>query len=597
MQQLHVAERRFKALGRSIFPSVHSFGLQAASRTGHGIAASVLLSVRSGGAPTYISEDFGATGLGDRSFDFGKATYAGATGMWSWTPCASGPSALSGAPEVTICGGQAFGVTRTLPVAGMAVAAVIVNGNGAAMAAQPVIATFTNQSGHAANLGVSGTAASVTASLRTSPASVACSPQTLLYAAPSSDKPSAQLTDRSQITLTGCLDSLDAVVPVGKALKVISGVHTWVSFAHDAYNSVSHAQQQRSSAALEACATGRMLSYIASVVVPLGVPTCTPNVLPQWTGKVAAGQTLQFTVTPIVEEHFIGSGEGAAVLFSFIHMHVSEWPLGAPPIPDWRNASYTMTCGGAAAHPFTVTLKDGKAVAPASGNGPYSRFDVHLEAVTQPGNLTGPGSGETAVLLYCSPQPSNFYNEEVQIFRSNGTLLAELPQATTFKPANSPLPPLYDSSQFSIRAGQLVTGMNFYAPTDSHAGGPSIHEVVTWHWDGQQFLHSRISLPQEPACPKAASGVPPGLVSAVAPQVGNQCGLEIDNLKFDPQDPSWVLFSLSPTPGSLAQGGGGIAHEENGQWTFVETGSALFWCVPGVPARVVKDFGLSCPKS
>jgi pimeloyl-ACP methyl ester carboxylesterase len=261
---------------------------------------------------------------------------------------------------------------------------------------------------------------------------------------------------------------------------------------------------------------------------------------------------------------------------------------------DWKNTAYTMTCGGAAAQPFTISLKDGVGVAPGPGtsSGSYNEFEVHVEAVTQPGSLTGLGNDETAVLLYCSPQPSNYYNEEVQVFRSDGTMLAELPLARTL-----PGTPLYDSAQFSIENGQLVTGMNFYGPGDSHASGPSIHKIVTWRWNGQQFVHSPISIPQAPACPKAAPGVPAGLVSAVAPQVGNQCDLEIENLKTDPQDQSWVIFTISPTPGSTAQGGGGIAHEVDGAWPVVLTGSAFYWCGSQVPAEVDAAFNLQCPDS
>ena len=157
---------------------------------------------------------------------------------------------------------------------------------------------------------------------------------------------------------------------------------------------------------------------------------------------------------------------------------------------DWYNNEYTMTCGGAAAQPFIIRLKNGKGVAAGPGGTSYSSYEVHVEAVTKPGALTGPGSAETAVLLYCSPQPSNYYNEEVQIFRPDGSLLAELPRATTL-----PGTPIYDSSKFYINGGQIVTGMKFYGPGDSHASGPSIYKTVTWHWDGNQFVHSPISLP------------------------------------------------------------------------------------------------------
>src|ERR1019366_2679361 len=161
---------------------------------------------------------------------------------------------------------------------------------------------------------------------------------------------------------------------------------------------------------------------------------------------------------------------------------------------DWYNTSYMMSCGGLAPQPFTVNVQGGKATAPGSSGG-YSTYQVHVEAVTQPGALTSDGSPQTAVLLYCSPQPSNFFVEEVQVFKSDGGLLGELPPTGTLSPGSS-LPPQYDSSQFSISTGQLITGMKFYAPTDSHASGPSIHQVLKWSWDGHQFIHDPFTLPQ-----------------------------------------------------------------------------------------------------
>src|ERR1019366_5733565 len=120
----------------------------------------------------------------------------------------------------------------------------------------------------------------------------------------------------------------------------------------------------------------------------------------------------------------------------------------------------------------------GKATAPVNSGG-YSRYEVGVEAVTRPGDLSSDGSPQTAVVLYCSPQPSNFFVEEVQVFKSDGTLLGELPPTNTLSPGSA-LPPQYDSSQFSISGGQLITAMKFYAPTDSHASGPSIHQVLKW---------------------------------------------------------------------------------------------------------------------
>jgi hypothetical protein len=112
---------------------------------------------------------------------------------------------------------------------------------------------------------------------------------------------------------------------------------------------------------------------------------------------------------------------------------------------------------------------------------------------------------------------------------------------------------------------------------------------------GKVYIVRPAAVIQLPKCPKAAPGVPAGLVQAVAQQQGNLCEFEIENLKYDSQDPSWVLFLISPLPGIIAQGAGAIAHEVNGNWTVVASGSAPDWCSAGVPAEVVAYFGLGCP--
>lgn len=169
---------------------------------------------------------------------------------------------------------------------------------------------------------------------------------------------------------------------------------------------------------------------------------------------------------------------------------------------DWRNTSYTMNCGGLS-HPFTVQLHDGKATVPGD-SGAYTRYDVSVEAITKPGDLTADNKPETAVLLACSPEPSNFFVEDVQVFKPDGGLLAELPHAESLTPSNSPLPPQYDGSQLSISGRQLVAGMKFYAPTDSHASGPSISRTLTWHWDGHQFVTTPVTVIScQPGAPNA----------------------------------------------------------------------------------------------
>lgn len=106
-----------------------------------------------------------------------------------------------------------------------------------------------------------------------------------------------------------------------------------------------------------------------------------------------------------------------------------------------------------------------------------------------------------------------------------------------------------------------------------------------------------VTVGRGPSCPEAGVGVPAGLASAVAQQIAKTvvCSYEIGHLRVDPKDPSWVMFLLSPTPGSIVQAGYGIAHEVNGAWPVVITGSAQVQCDPRVPRQVAAAFGLTCP--
>jgi hypothetical protein len=157
----------------------------------------------------------------------------------------------------------------------------------------------------------------------------------------------------------------------------------------------------------------------------------------------------------------------------------------------WSNAHYSITCAGIASHPFTVQLanKSGAVSGAAAGVSNFDRFDVALEAVAT-GDLTGDGSPATAALLSCSPQPSNYYVEEVQVFTSGGSLIGELPLPNTLVGPDSILPPEYVASELSIQGGQLSAGMKFYGPNDSHATGPSIHRTVAWKWNGKSFVRA-----------------------------------------------------------------------------------------------------------
>lgn len=76
---------------------------------------------------------------------------------------------------------------------------------------------------------------------------------------------------------------------------------------------------------------------------------------------------------------------------------------------------------------------------------------VDVQSVTPPQDLTGDAKPETAVLLSCSPQPSNYFNQEVQVFNKDSKLLATLKDL-------DPCPMASDLRQCSIQAS-LVFAM------------------------------------------------------------------------------------------------------------------------------------------
>jgi hypothetical protein len=164
-------------------------------------------------------------------------------------------------------------------------------------------------------------------------------------------------------------------------------------------------------------------------------------------------------------------------------------PSPAPPPPepvtnvDWRNREYQLDCAGIAPKPFRVQVTDGQGV--AQGSGDIDRFEIAIQAVAT-GDLTRDGQPEAAVLVYCSPQPSNYYRQEVQVFTAGPQLLAKLPELQPL-PDGLSLLPIYDAGEFSIKQSKLVTGAGYYAATDSHASGPSVHRVLMWRWNGRGF--------------------------------------------------------------------------------------------------------------
>jgi hypothetical protein len=168
--------------------------------------------------------------------------------------------------------------------------------------------------------------------------------------------------------------------------------------------------------------------------------------------------------------------------------HRSEATRTAPVPPDWRDASYTITCDGVVPAGFPVTLRNGAARVPTdvSQTPYYDYFDVRFEAAAS-GDLAGIGAPATVVLLQCSPQPSNGILEEAQVFAADRHRVGVLPSPKTLR-EGSILAPVYDPAGLSVQNGDIVAAMKAYGPNDSHASGPSERITVRWHWDGQRFV-------------------------------------------------------------------------------------------------------------
>lgn len=155
---------------------------------------------------------------------------------------------------------------------------------------------------------------------------------------------------------------------------------------------------------------------------------------------------------------------------------------------DWLNRAYTVTCDGIVPDGLRVTVVDGGGrVTADAGRAPhYESYDVTVTATAR-GDVDGDGAPDAAVLLECSPRPSNFSVQEVQLFSSSGRALGGLPSPRTLQ-GDAPLPPVYDAAGLSVQHGEIVAAMTAYGPEDSHATGPSVPLTVRWRFDGQRFV-------------------------------------------------------------------------------------------------------------
>ena len=155
---------------------------------------------------------------------------------------------------------------------------------------------------------------------------------------------------------------------------------------------------------------------------------------------------------------------------------------------DWRNSTYHLTCDGIVPGGFDATLVNGAARVPAdvSQTPYYDNFDIRLVS-TATGDVDGNGKPDTVALLRCSPQPSNAFVQEVQVFRAGGSLLAELPRPQTLVETTI-IAPIYVPGGLSVQHEDVVARMQAYGPGDSHATGPHVPFTVRWHWNGDAFV-------------------------------------------------------------------------------------------------------------
>lgn len=149
---------------------------------------------------------------------------------------------------------------------------------------------------------------------------------------------------------------------------------------------------------------------------------------------------------------------------------------------DFNNRTYRLTCDDVVDTAVPVTVRNGQGTARGRGIGDYDSWQVHIQRITRG---TVPRLGEvTAVLFFCSPQPSNFARQELRVYRTADG--REVGRTPTFQVDE--LPPQYQPDTVRFSRGRLLADVKFYAPGDSHADGPSILRHVTWRWDGRQFV-------------------------------------------------------------------------------------------------------------
>jgi len=165
--------------------------------------------------------------------------------------------------------------------------------------------------------------------------------------------------------------------------------------------------------------------------------------------------------------------------------------LGAVPRPepeDWNNRQYSLTCGDIAQVPVSLAFRAGHATAVGTDIGQYDHWSLHIQQIAS-GVLPSLGA-VTAVLFYCTPQPSNFFNQELRIYRtSDGSEIGRIPGLQSLDSGSvASLPGVFNAGSIVVTNGQVRADAMFYGPGDSHASGPSILRHLAWTWNGREFM-------------------------------------------------------------------------------------------------------------
>ncbi|MBN1171069.1 MAG: CHAT domain-containing protein [Micromonosporaceae bacterium] len=178
---------------------------------------------------------------------------------------------------------------------------------------------------------------------------------------------------------------------------------------------------------------------------------------------------------------------------------------------DWRNTRYSTNCWDRSEQERTVEVHGGRYSARVGD----STYDLQVDPVVE--DLTGDGVPEASVLLTCTHQPSNYFLNEIQVFGDGPRRLQVLPTPPD-RPEPQSLGPYFEDP-FVVRDAQLITGAAYYVDGDTHASGPSLHAVVSWRWNGHEFvshIDQTTRTPAEPSLepsPAAPSPTPPPVSS------------------------------------------------------------------------------------